>query len=48
MMKPDGEYVFSEIAFPPFALIMSFNAEPVRKSSATSHTSTSAASTHGM
>jgi hypothetical protein len=31
MMKPDGEYVFSEIAFPPFALIMSFNAEPVRQ-----------------
>jgi hypothetical protein len=30
MMRPDGEYVFSEIAFPPFGVIMSFNAEPVK------------------
>jgi hypothetical protein len=29
MMRPSGEYVFSEIAFPPFGLVMSFNAKPV-------------------
>jgi hypothetical protein len=31
MMRPGGQYVFSEIAFPPFGLIMSFNAEPVKE-----------------
>jgi hypothetical protein len=31
MKSPTGEYVFSEIAFPPFGLIMSFNAEPVKQ-----------------
>jgi hypothetical protein len=31
MMRPGGEYVFSEIAFPPFGLIMSFRAEPVKE-----------------
>jgi hypothetical protein len=31
MMRPGGEFVFSEIAFPPFGLIMSFRAEPVKE-----------------